>query len=581
MKKEEISINSLKEGESKIISKYNNQYVITEINKDNPILNKEVGEKITASVMLEKYFESSGVDMSTYNFQGQNFMSFTGEEGYYGYSQRFGKVDLETVSRLAENCQNNIDQIRQINSIIAYYVNVDDLFGRVIETLENNTNKSFNVKDNIRTTSKIHNCMVDFCQQINLPLVIEETCKNTFLEGTFIMYLLGDSKVGWHVSFYPLGIVEITDIEIGHEPLVTFNVDKLRSKIQNSLNKHLDNEQIKEIEAKMDLQIKLNYPPEVYEGYKNNKHSVVLNQERIGVVRINRGRDGKYGVSPALKSLKSEIMLETIDRVDRKNLIDRAKKIYAQTMRKELLEESDQPLEISSLAGLSQQMFNYAMMQKDAIYTAPPYVESISIIEPKVELTSSDKIEEYRNRVLNALGISFITGENGNSFTIANLNYSELLKTINKIVKQLQPIMNKYFKVVALENKMPLAKVPTLEIASSELINLESKISLINTYYSTLGLSRETVFKILDIDLETEMKRREDENNKKLNEIFSPYATSFNTNVAGNEETQKETEDTNGNGSKKSEDRDKSNSDKERNLDNKKIASVKGGEIDE
>jgi hypothetical protein len=584
-RKESIEITSFKEGDSKVITKQNNQYILSEISDFNLACEKaNIDNKIDISEMLKDYCLGMGVELSSFSFQGQNFFDFLGNEGYT--TKSYGKVDLDTISNLAEDCQNNLEKIKQINSIISYYVNIDDLFGRVVETIENNTNKSYTIKDNIKTTTKIHNTMLEFCKQVDLPLIIGETAKNTFLEGTFIMYLLGNPKIGWHISFYPLGIVEVTDLEIDHEPVIIFKVDKLRNKIRSSLGKHLDEEQLKAMQEQMDLQVELNYPEEVYEAYMNNKSSVVLNAERTGIVRINRGRDGRYGVSPALKSLKSEIMLETIDNVDRKNLIDRAKKIYAQTMRKELLEDNDQLPNISSLAGLSQQMFNYAMQQEDVIYTAPPFVESINIIEPQVELTSVEKISEYRNRVLNALGIGFVTGEDGSSYTVTNLNYSELLKTINKMVKQLEPIFNKYFKVVARENKMPINKVPSLEIASSELVNLESKVSLINTYYTTLGLSRETTFKILDIDLETETKRRKEENDKGLNEIFEPYMTSYNSSSEDIHGKNQETNDTNSNGSKKSEDKDKAIKDKERNteksktINTKTVSELKGGEID-
>ena len=169
------------------------------------------------------------------------------------------------------------------------------------------------------------------------------------------------------------------------------------------------------------------------------------------------------------------------------------------------------------------------MQQEDVIYTAPPYTESLEILEPKVELTPSEKIMEYRNRLLSALGISFISAEDGSSYTVTNLNYSELLKSINKISKQLETIFNKYFKLLCIEKGYKLDKCPTMEIESTELISMESKVALINTYYTTLGLSRETTFKVLGIDIDIETQRRKQENDKGLNDIFEPYQTSYNT----------------------------------------------------
>ena len=271
-------------------------------------------------------------------------------------------------------------------------------------------------------------------------------------------------------------------------------------------------------------------------------------------------------------------MLETIDAVDRKNLIDRAKKIYFQKMRKECLDKDNNKIgNLPNITGFLQQKLMFAMQQEDVIYTAPPYTESLEILEPKVELTPSEKIMEYRNRLLSALGISFISAEDGSSYTVTNLNYSELLKSINKISKQLEPIFNKYFKLLCFEKGYKLDKCPTMEIESTELISMESKVALINTYYTTLGLSRETTFKVLGIDIDIETQRRKQENDKGLNDIFEPYQTSYNVNGQeigkDNDSTKQETTDKNSNGSTKSKDEEKRQKDLERNKekDNQKV----------
>lgn len=263
-------------------------------------------------------------------------------------------------------------------------------------------------------------------------------------------------------------------------------------------------------------------------------------------------------------------MLETIDAVDRKNLIDRAKKIYFQKMRKECLDKDNNKIgNLPNITGFLQQKLMFAMQQEDVIYTAPPYTESLEILEPKVELTPSEKIMEYRNRLLSALGISFISAEDGSSYTVTNLNYSELLKSINKISKQLEPIFNKYFKLLCFEKGYKLDKCPTMEIESTELISMESKVALINTYYTTLGLSRETTFKVLGIDIDIETQRRKQENDKGLNDIFEPYCTSYNSSaqdIKGEEKTETENKinNKNNNGSTRSKDEEKRQKDLEK-----------------
>ena len=418
----------------------------------------------------------------------------------------------------------------------------------------------------------------NFCEQIDIGYVVGEVTSNTFAKGTTIMYLMGDVQKGWHLSFYPLGVCEITPIEQDHEPLVVMNVSKLVSGIQRSLNKYFMGEKYQEmIKNKISSMIKENYPPEVYEAYVNQEQYALLDNERCSVVRVNKG-DGLMGLSPIVKGLKAEIMLETIDAVDRKNLIDRAKKIYFQKMRKECLDKDNNKIgNLPNITGFLQQQLMFAMQQEDVIYTAPPYAESLEILEPKVELTPSEKIMEYRNRLLSALGISFISAEDGSSYTVTNLNYSELLKSINKISKQLEPIFNKYFKLLCFEKGYKLDKCPIMEIESTELISMESKVALINTYYTTLGLSRETTFKVLGIDIDIETQRRKQENDEGLNDIFEPYQTSYNVNGQeigkDNDSTKQETTNKNSNGSTKSKDEEKRQKDLERNKekDNQKV----------
>ena len=578
MAKDTIEISSLKEGESRILTKNGNGYSVSKI-EDNPDYLSEYAQAHVSKDLVSEYYKAyeEAFESASYKQGGlTHYYDMVAKEKIY--SQSFAKVDLERLSYLSENAQNNLDKILELNSIIEYYINTDDLIGRVIETVENNTNKSYTIKKKTNTTDTMMASIKNFCEQIDIGYVVGEVTSNTFSKGTTIMYLMGDVQKGWHLSFYPLGVCEITPIEQDHEPLVVMNVSKLVSGIQRGLNKYFMGEKYQGmIENKISSMIKENYPPEVYEAYKNQEQYALLDNERCSVVRVNKS-DGLMGLSPIVKGLKAEIMLETIDAVDRKNLIDRAKKIYFQKMRKECLDKDNNKIgNLPNITGFLQQQLMFAMQQEDVIYTAPPYAESLEILEPKVELTPSEKIMEYRNRLLSALGISFISAEDGSSYTVTNLNYSELLKSINKISKQLEPIFNKYFKLLCFEKGYKLDKCPTMEIESTELISMESKVALINTYYTTLGLSRETTFKVLGIDIDIETQRRKQENDKGLNDIFEPYQTSYNVNGQeigkDNDSTKQETTDKNSNGSTKSKDEEKRQKDMERNKekDNQKV----------
>lgn len=575
MAKDTIEISSLQEGESRILTKNGNGYSVSKI-EDNPDYLGEYAQAHVSKDLVSEYYKAyeEAFESASYK-QGDlsHYYDMVAKEKIY--SQSFGRVDLERLSYLSENAQINLDKILELNSIIEYYVNTDDLIGRVIETVENNTNKSYTIKKKTNTTDTMMTSIKNFCEQIDIGYIVGEVTSNTFAKGTTIMYLMGDIQKGWHLSFYPLGICEITPIEQDHEPLVVMNVSKLVSNIQTSLSKYFIGEKYQGmIENKISSMIKDNYPSEVYEAYINKEQYVLLDNERCSVVRVNKG-DGLMGLSPIAKGLKAEVMLETIDAVDRKNLIDRAKKIYFQKMRKECLDKDNSKIgNLPNITGFLQQQLMFAMQQEDVIYTAPPYAESLEILEPKVELTPSEKIMEYRNRLLSALGISFISAEDGSSYTVTNLNYSELLKSINKISKQLEPIFNKYFKLLCFEKGYKLEKCPTMEIESTELISMESKVALINTYYTTLGLSRETTFKVLGIDIDIETQRRKQENDKGLNDIFEPYQTSYNVNglEVGKDktETEKNVEGKNSNNSKQNKDKDKQQIDKERRDEQKK-----------
>ena len=52
----------------------------------------------------------------------------------------------EQITDLAKNPQFKIEKIQKINGIVKFYVNKEDLIGRVVETIENNINTNYTVK---------------------------------------------------------------------------------------------------------------------------------------------------------------------------------------------------------------------------------------------------------------------------------------------------------------------------------------------------------------------------------------------------------------------------------------------------
>jgi hypothetical protein len=203
-------------------------------------------------------------------------------------------------------------------------------------------------------------------------------------------------------------------------------------------------------------------------------------------------------------------------------------------------------------------------MSKDTIiYTADPQVEDLKLIEPKTDLTEEKTKSGYKLRILEALGISFISSEGSKSITTTKINYDELLKMINRITKNLEPIINKYYQLICEENGFPIEYAPTITIESTKLLDLELKLKMVDIMYSKIGLSMETVFNTLGLDYETEKVKREKENKEGASEIFRPYLTSYvaNSDTTNSDKTDSET---NSNGSKKSQNVDKQESDKQR-----------------
>lgn len=482
----------------------------------------------------------------------------------------------EQISSLAKNTQTNLEKIIKINGIIQYYLNKSDLIGKTYEILENNINTNFTInyplvgginksakKKELKMKDEIRSLINKFNSNIDIKKLIVDNVMSVYTEGNFIMYLKGDSDNGYGVVKYPLDIIEITDRTIDGEPLVVFNVNELKSRLQGSINKYgkMKTKQKVHIKTIIQEEVKRDYPEEVYEAYKNNDNYVYLNPERIGVNRINN-MGKKYGVTPLFKALTPLLTLETIDNVDRKNLQAKAKKVFYQKMRKECIDANGQ-IDINAV-GYAQASLLQAMDSDVVIYTSTGLVESLEILEPKADPTDNDIVSSNRNRVLGACGITFSSNESKNGANVVKINYEDLLKTINKINRGLERILNKLYKVILDENGFPAEYAPTINIQNTLLLDLDSCSKLVDLVYSKIGLSYKTAIEALGLDYDEEVSRRKTENDNKFDEeIFIPHGNSYTSN--SNQLIDNTDPDKNSNGSKKSENQDKSLEDKSNN----------------
>jgi hypothetical protein len=482
---------------------------------------------------------------------------------------------MDELTSLAQNTQVNIEKIKKINGIVKYYINKEDLIGRVVETIENNINTNFKIdyplnsgngkkgsklKKELKMESELKILIDNFNKQIDIPKLIATNAVTTYTEGNFIFYLMGDSSNGYSIVNYPLDITEITPMKIDDDPIVSFNVTELNSRLQESRSKYgkLKTNKLIDIEKTINDEIKKCYPIEIYEAYTGKDQIALLNPQKVGVNRINNLK-GLYGLTPIFKALAPQLMLETVDKSDQKVLIQKTKKIYFQSTSSDIIENS----QAINMIGHAHVSLLEAMSKDTIVYTGDPAVDDLKLIEPKTDLTDEKVKSGYKLRILEALGISFISSEGSKSITTTKINYNELLKVVNRITKGLEPIINKYYQFICDENGFPIEYAPTITIESTELLDLETKLKVVDILYSKIGLSFDTVLNTLGLNYEVEKSKRQKENDERASEIFTPYLTSY---VASESTTKnnKGDSETNSNGSKKNQDSDKQESDKSR-----------------
>lgn len=559
IKKIEITMPTLEQGEAKKIVNVNGNYVLSDISEDD-----------------DNGLFTQGIHQATYDIQRMNHIySKVIEDDYAKYI-----TTPEELTVLAQNTQNDIEKIIKINGIVKYYINKDDLIGKVVEIVENNVNTNYSInyptshsikKKERKMFEELKKVIENFNKQINIPQLIIDNLRTTYTEGNHIYYLMGNTDRGFSIVNYPLKIVEITPMKIDGEPVVSFSIQELRNKLQKTLNKYGKLKANKSIELTKTIEeeIKRDYPVEVYEAYKAKDRYSFLNPERVGVTRINNFK-GLYGLTPIFKSLSSQLMLETFDVVDRKNVVAKSKKIYFQTLRKEMLGQDGSKLKHANEVGYAQASLLKTLGNDIIVYTAMPYVEDLRILEPKTNETDPKTILAYRNRVLNALGIGYLSNESKSSFNTVNVNVDELLKTVNKITKELENVINKYYKLICKEYGFPIEYAPSITIESTEYLDFDTKCKLIELLYSKIGVSYQTIFEKLGMNSTEEYRKRREENEFMVDgekvswdETFSPHPTSFVISGKDNNKVKNDGKDTNNNGSEKNNDIDKNQYDKE------------------
>jgi hypothetical protein len=465
------------------------------------------------------------LEQAMYQFNSSNnqYSTYLNEETYGDT-----KTSSKELEMLADNPQGNLEKIRKVNSIIKFYINKDDLIGKVYETIESNINTEFRLSfptiKNGKTTlmDDVKRLIESFNKQINLKQLLRKAIPIAYAEGNYPMYLRskGDSYI---VDHYSLGVLEVSDYEIGGEPVLLINMNELKSRLQKTNIKTRKGKKL--FFDKLDEEIKENYPEEIYRGYTEKDTYVKLNVENTGIIRVNN-MNRKYGLSPIFRTLSSSLILETFDRSDRINARAKAKKIIFLKLHKEILGTDYNRQSFEEMA-YTHENFLKAWKNETVIFTPPAFVEDIKYIEPKTESTNINNVLYHRNKQMTSLGIGFLSVGDGQTYTSANISVNELMKTINKICEQLQDIIEKWYRVVLQDNNIPLDYCPTLKLLPSEELDKELKLKLAELLYSKFNSSLETAYGLLGINVEDEKQKRIKENEQNYEQIFTPRSTSY------------------------------------------------------
>ncbi|ATF13682.1 hypothetical protein A616_17340 [Brevibacillus brevis X23] len=458
---------------------------------------------------------------------------------YFNESSTLINFKIEDIDRLALNAQSNLNNIIQINNIVRYYVNKNDILGKVYEAIETNVNSDWTLsypnysEDKKDIYEEVDNLIKDFNEKIGLSKLITESIPMTYLEGNYAIYLRKDAdNQRYQVDYYPLGICEVADYEVASEPYVLINIKELESRLRKIYKKNKSNKPL--FYKDMDEEIKDTYPNEVYEAYSNKETFAKLDIEKSGLIRINNLKR-KYGLSPIFRALKSSIRLENIELSDDKNTLVRGKKIIFQKLIKELVTQGNLPnITWSSAQAKAHVDLMAALNSKGtSVFTGTPWTEKIEYIEPKLEQTNVQIKNQYRQEIMTSVGIAYLNSAD-KGYGSSKISIEELMKMINKIGEQLESILVKWYKGILIDNGIDPKYCPKIKVIDSEKLSVELSMNLARMLNTEMNASLTTTYKVIGLDVKTEAKLRQQEKEMGYEAIFAPRQTAYTNN--GNSE---------------------------------------------
>ena len=490
------------------------------ITSDIPQENTKI---LTTSEMGKEWLETA---MRNYDAKNTAYSAYLNE-----LSITSPVVTKEKLDMLSIDPQANLLKILEINDIARTYVNKDWIIGKVAEVLESNVNSNFKLSyssfdGNEKKVKELEECkkiINEFNKSINLRNLIKSSVPTTYIEGNYIFYCRGEKTGLYTYTWYPLGVVEISDYDVNGEPQVIINMRELLTRLRKTIKRTRKNKAL--FFEKLEEEIKANYPPEVLNAYQNKDDYAKLDRKWTGVMRVNR-QNRKYGLTPIFRALYSALTLEQFDTTDNINSKAKAKKIIVQTLRKELMGQ-DGTNEAFEQQAWAHDNLMQAFKQKTVLVTTPALEKKIEYVEPSTPNTDTETVMNYVNRELSTLGISFLMSSGSTGASVASISLDQLMKTINSISEQLEYIMERFYKNILEANGHSSEFIPTIRVLDSELLEMEVKQELAKLLYCNFNVSLETALSILGFDVNDEKAKRQKENKEGMDEIFKAHESQF------------------------------------------------------
>lgn len=446
------------------------------------------------------------------------------------------KLTPEYIDELADGTQSDLKKIQIINNIVRKEINKDGIVGKTVECVTSNINTKTKIsydneitgRNKTKQLQQVKDFISAFNTTINTKRLIRTSIPTTFVEGNYICYLRHEDNK-YKVDYYPLGVCEISDYDVNGDPVVLFNIKELRSRLQKVYKKTKKNKAL--FFQNIEDEVKANYPKEVYDAFVAKEEYAKLDVRYSGVIRINN-LNRKYGLTPIFRAFKDILMLDTFDNSDRVNSKAKAKKIIHQKLRKEVMGTELNKKGFEDMSYAHENLMS-AWKQPTVVVTTPPTVESITYVEPKIELTDINTVNNYRSRVLAALGIGFLMDSGSQSVSTADISVTQLLRTINMISEQLEDILQKWYRQILMDNGLPVEYCPTIQVIDSEALDFDMRKDLASTLYTIFNGSMSTSLELLGIDVNDEKEKRIKENDENYEEIFKCRQTAYTSSGRG------------------------------------------------